>query len=206
MKAYLAGPDVFRADAAGIAIARKALCATYGVEALHPFDQTLDGLDPQEHAGAIFRANIAMMRAANVVIAELSPFRSPSADPGTAFELGFAFALKIPVYGFSSAPETLFERTVGDASRANLETLSDGRTLHTDGFVVEDFGLADNLMLIEAISASGGRFVTAGDGPWSAPGGLDPFEACLAAASGRLAFAAAAEPSSHKKTAGTTHG
>ena len=206
MKAYLAGPDVFRADAAEIAARRKALCAAYGVEALHPFDQALDGLGAHELAGAIFRNNIAMMRDADVVIAELSPFRSPSADPGTAFELGFAFALEIPVYGFSDAAEPLFERTTGGASRENLEALPDGRLLHADGLVVEDFGLADNLMLIEAITASGGRFFTSEGGPWAAPGGLDPFEACLAAASRRLAFAAAAEPPTHKKTAGTTHG
>ena len=206
MKAYLAGPDVFRADVAEIAARRKALCASYGVEALHPFDQALDGLATHELAGAIFRANIAMMRAADVVIAELTPFRSPSADPGTAFELGFAFAAGTPVYGFSEAPNPLFERTIGEASRENLETLPDGRLLHADGLVVEDFGLADNLMLIEAITASGGRFFTSKGGPWAAPGGLDPFEACLAAASGRLAFAAAAEPPHSKKTAGKSHG
>lgn len=206
MKAYLAGPDVFRADAAEIAARRKALSASYGVEALHPFDQALDGLAAHELAGVIFRNNISMMRDADVVIAELTPFRSPSADPGTAFELGFAFALEVPVYGFSDAPEPLLERTIGDASRENLEILPDGRLLHADGLVVEDFALADNLMLIEAITASGGRFFTSEGGPWAAPGGLDPFEACLAAASGRLAFATAAEPPHSKKTAGTTHG
>jgi nucleoside 2-deoxyribosyltransferase len=205
MKAYLAGPDVFRADAAEIAARRKALCAAYGVEALHPFDQALEGLAAHDLAGAIFRNNIAMMRDADVVIAELTPFRSPSADPGTAFELGFAFAGGKPVYGFSDAPEPLFERTVGSVSRDSLEALPDGRLLLADGLVIEDFGLADNLMLIEAITTSGGRFFTSEGGPWTAPG-LDPFEACLAAASRRLAFAAAAEPPTHKKTAGTTHG
>ncbi|PZQ14939.1 MAG: nucleoside 2-deoxyribosyltransferase [Ancylobacter novellus] len=206
MKAYLAGPEVFRADAREAAAARKALCATYGVEGLHPFDQTLDGLAPDVLAGAIFRNNVDMMRAADVVIADLTPFRSPSADPGTAFELGFAFALGLAVYGWSASPEPLFERTVAGARRDELRGLEDGRTLHHDGLVVEDFGHADNLMLIEAIAASGGRFFTAGDGPWSAPGGLDPFEACLAAASGRLSFAAAAEPPIQKKRAGTSHG
>ena len=206
MKAYLAGPEVFRADAREVAAARKALCASYGVEALHPFDQALDGLAPEAMAGAIFRANVAMMRDADVVIADLTPFRSPSADPGTAFELGFAFALGLPVYGFSESPEPLFERTVGPTARASLEVLEDGRTLHSDGLVVEDFGHADNLMLLEAIAASGGRYFTVEGGPWSAPGGLDPFEACLAAASGRLAFAAAGEPQSKKRAGGTSHG
>lgn len=206
MKAYLAGPDVFRADACGVAAAKKALCAAYGVEALHPFDQALDGIATEALSGAIFRNNVAMMRGANLVIADISPFRSPSADPGTAFELGFAFALGLPVYAFSENPEPLFERTVAGAPRASLETLADGRTLHADGLVVEDFGLADNLMLLEAIAASGGRFFTTAGGPWAAPGGLDPFEACVQAASGRLAFAAAGGPLPHKKRAGTTHG
>lgn len=186
MKAYLAGPDIFLPDAVAVGAAKKALCARYGVEGLYPFDQTLDGLDSAAAATAIFASNIAMMRVADVIIADLSPFRGVSADPGTAFELGYAFASGKPVYGYSDAAEDFFARTAGPTPRADLATLADGRTLHADGLVIEDFGLADNLMLIEAIAASGGAFFTGPGGRWSAPDALDPFEACLAAASARL--------------------
>lgn len=181
MKAYLAGPDVFLPEAVAVGSAKKALCARYGIEGLYPFDQTLDGLDSSAAATAIFESNLAMMRAADVIVADLSPFRSVSADPGTAFELGYVFALGKPVYGYSDAAADLFGRMTGGAPRKKLHTLSDGRTLHADGLVIEDFGLPDNLMLIEAIAASGGAFFAGPGGRWSAPEGLSPFEACLAA-------------------------
>ncbi|RXF74003.1 nucleoside 2-deoxyribosyltransferase, partial [Hansschlegelia zhihuaiae] len=176
MKAYLAGPDVFRADAAAIGARKKAACRAYGIEPLYPFDQALEGFAPGAVSPAIFAGNIAMMRAADVVIANLTPFRSPSADPGTAFELGFMFALGKPVFGYSEHALPLFERMTDGVGREALVVLADGRSLHFDGLVVEDFDLHDNLMLIEAIMASGGSLHTAADA-------ADPFEACLAAAS-----------------------
>lgn len=189
MRAYLAGPDVFRPDAAEIGAAKKALCARYGLEGLYSFDQALDGLDHAAAATAIFESNLAMMRAADIVVADLSPFRGSGADPGTAFEIGYAFALKKPVYGYSHAADDLFSRLAGATPRSALERLNDGRTIHSDGLVIEDFGLADNLMLIEAVAASGGAFFTGPGGRWSAPDGLSPFEACLAAATRSIADA-----------------
>jgi nucleoside 2-deoxyribosyltransferase len=197
MKAYLAGPDVFRPDAAAIGTRKKAACRKYGIETLYPFDQALDGLAPRAVSGAIFAGNVAMMRAADVVIADLTPFRGPSADPGTAFELGFAFALGKPVFGYSEGAAPLFDR-VTEGFRDAIVTLADGRSLHPDGHVVENFDLFDNLMLIEAITASGGSLHTAADA-------LDPFEACLAAAS-RLARGGGDAQMNSRRLAGATHG
>ena len=83
---YLAGPDVFHPDAAELALRHKALCHSYGYTPLHPYDQTATT------SAAIFQTNVAMISQADVVLANLDPFRGPEVDSGTAFEIGFAAA------------------------------------------------------------------------------------------------------------------
>ena len=80
-KVYLAGPDVFFPDAALRAETHKKLCLAYGFEPLHP----VDGVETT--AAGIYAANIAMIQAADAVLANLSPFRGAETDSGTAFEI-----------------------------------------------------------------------------------------------------------------------
>jgi nucleoside 2-deoxyribosyltransferase len=89
-KLYLAGPEVFLPEALAIAARKKHLCRLHGFEGLFPLNheiapsgkgETLDRL--------IYAANIAMIRGADAAILNLTPFRGPSADAGTIFELGF---------------------------------------------------------------------------------------------------------------------
>ena len=49
----------------------------------------LDDSPSNEVALRISQANEQCMRSCDLVVANLTPFRSPSADPGTTFELGF---------------------------------------------------------------------------------------------------------------------
>ncbi len=125
--AYLAGPDVFRADADAHGAALKALCARHGLEGLWPLDS---GADPGD-AKAIFAANAAMIRRADLVLANISPFRGPGLDGGTAWEIGFAAALGKPIYAYTDEPRPYAARAAGAA----------------DGMAIEDFGLVDNLMI-----------------------------------------------------------
>mgnify|MGYP000849574871 CR=1 FL=1 len=150
MKLYLAGPEVFLDDAREIGQRKIALAARHGFEGLYP----LDG-DPLLDAGggapsrAIFTANVALLQAADAVLANLTPFRGISADPGTAFEVGFAFALGKPVCAYCNLPGELKHRAhaaIGPAAEGPESLLADG--LH-----VEDFGHFDNLMLAEALLA-----------------------------------------------------
>ncbi|MFA7431885.1 MAG: nucleoside 2-deoxyribosyltransferase, partial [Rhodospirillaceae bacterium] len=71
---YLAGPEVFLPNAAEIGAAKKAICARHGLTGVFPLDNVLDlsGLSPPEAGRAIFRANVALMRAADAVIANLT--------------------------------------------------------------------------------------------------------------------------------------
>src|ERR1043166_2851320 len=97
---YLAGPDVFLPDAIEVGRQKMAICQEFGFEGLFPVDND-PGLEVD--AGAIFRANCAQMKRADIGVFNLSPFRGPSADAGTVFELGFLFSQNRPVYGYSNA-------------------------------------------------------------------------------------------------------
>jgi len=136
-KVYLAGPDVFRADAVERGIHLKRLCARHGLEGLYPLDNSLPaGLSPAAAAQWIFAANVALLRSADAVLANLEPFRGLEPDSGSVFEVGMAVALGKPVWACFA--------TAGDL-RAQVPHGADGRD--TAGWLVEDFGLPRNLML-----------------------------------------------------------
>jgi nucleoside 2-deoxyribosyltransferase len=188
MRIYLAGPDVFLPDPHGRAAALKAICARHGLTGVSPLDE------PPE-ASAEWRAlpdavrialgNEAHMRASAALIANLTPFRGPSADAGTVFELGYMRALGRPVFGWSNAGADFTTRTLsflaGAAERVGEAAWRDG-----EGLAVEAFGCTDNLMIDGAITMSGGSlFVTEVPGPqrWTA---LAAFERCVVAAAAAL--------------------
>ncbi len=179
MKVYLAGPEVFLADAVAVGAAKKDICRRHGLEGLFPLDQSLEGVAPDRLARAIFASNADAIRRSDAVIANLSPFRGIGADAGTVWEVGFAFGLGTPTHGYSNDSRPLFDRTVAGA--AELETLADGRVFHPDGMSVENFGLADNLMIEEAIAASGGLFLRPDGGKALDLADLTLFETCVRA-------------------------
>ena len=83
---YLAGFDVFLPDAVAHGQRLKALCATYGFDGLFPLDNTA----PKDLSGAalaqwIYRENVALIRRADMVMANLNVFRGAEPDSGTAF-------------------------------------------------------------------------------------------------------------------------
>ncbi|UZJ62263.1 nucleoside 2-deoxyribosyltransferase [Pseudomonas sp. KU26590] len=134
---YLAGFDVFRADAIEHGRALKALCDRHGLEGLYPFDNEVpEELMPEEAAAVICNANIAMIKGCDAVLANLNAFRGAEPDSGTAFEVGMAVALGKPVWAYFAANGALREQIAHDAAGF------DGQ-----GFQVEDFGLPRNLML-----------------------------------------------------------
>lgn len=155
-RVYLAGPEVFLPDPMAAGRAKVELCAAAGLDGLFPLDAALDlsGLDKHRQARSIAMANEELMRSADCIIANLTPFRGVSMDSGTAFEVGFMRALGRPVFGYTNVVEDFAARArayrmgaqiAGDCDRADIE--------------VEDFDLAENLMITEAIGASGGELV-----------------------------------------------
>lgn len=144
-KLYLAGPDVFRADAVAHGEALKALCARYGFEGLYPLDNALPKqlAEPREQAAWIYRANIGLIERADAVLANLNFFRGAEPDSGTAFEVGYATALGKPVYGYVDDAGSYAERI----RRHAPELIGEDPTRDRDGMTLEEFGLPLNLML-----------------------------------------------------------
>ena len=140
---YLAGPDVFRVDAALHFALLAAVCERSGAVALSPFDAAVTA-STSPHA--IYANNMALIRSADGVVANLAPFRGAEPDSGTVFEVGAAIALGLPVvaYGVSG----LYVDQV--RKRGPVERV-DGALRDADGLTVEDFGLPLNLMLSTAV-------------------------------------------------------
>jgi nucleoside 2-deoxyribosyltransferase len=135
MKLYLAGPDIFRPDARQWADAACALCHREGHQALIPMDGA------ETTAAAIYHHNLDLISQADAILANLNPFRGASPDSGTCVEIGYALALGKPVIGYAEKLVPMCERL--DA----IDTDADGRYRDAQGWTVENFGLALNLML-----------------------------------------------------------
>src|SRR6266436_6976004 len=110
LKVYLAGPDVFLADAVTIGQRKKDLCARFGLVGLFPLDNKIEKEEPPPRSLRIFRGNVAMMDRADAIIANLTPFRGPSADPGTVFELGYMAGRGKLCLGYSNVIGTYLEK------------------------------------------------------------------------------------------------
>ncbi len=149
---YLAGPDVFLPDAVAHGRRKAALCAEFGFEGAFPLDAQLelDGLSKREKARRISLANEGLMRTCDLLIANLTPFRGASMDSGTAFEVGFMRALGRPVLGYTNT--SLDYRLRAETYRARGIPHGDS---DAPGCEVEDFDLAENLMIEIAIEETG---------------------------------------------------
>ena len=180
-KIYLAGPDVFLPDAVEIGRRKAAICAAHGLTGLYPLDNAID-VSAGEVSLNIFRGNQAMMDAADAIIANLTPFRGPGADAGTAYELGYMAARGKLCLGYSNDPTIYAERV----RRFTEVSSQDGRLVDAEELTVEDFGLNDNLMMMHALDLSGSRLVTPTQAPADIWRDLTAFEACVRLAAERV--------------------
>jgi nucleoside 2-deoxyribosyltransferase len=173
-KIYLAGPDVFLPDAVDIGRRKVELCARHGLTGLYPLDNTVDRV-AKDASLQIFRGNEKMMIAADAIIANLTPFRGPGADAGTVYELGYMAGHGKLCLGYSNDPSLYADRVRKFTDVAS----KDGRLIDRDGLAVEDFGLADNLMMIHALDLHGSALVTPRQTPDDIWHDLTAFETCV---------------------------
>lgn len=140
-RVYLAGFDVFRRDALEYGAHLRAWCADYGFDGVYPLDaHAPDDLEGPRKAAWIYRKNVHAIRRADIVMANVDDFRGPGEpDSGTAFEIGFAAALGKEIWAYTTDEGTLLQRVPSSPAQV-------GRVCER-GFLVEDFGLAKNLMI-----------------------------------------------------------
>jgi len=173
---YLAGPEVFLPDALAVGRAKQELCARHGFDGVFPLDASLDraGYSKREQARRISMANEAAMRSCDALVANLTPFRGVSMDAGTAFEVGFMRALGRPVLGYTNVVADYRRR-----AEAYRKVGASGADADELDVAIEDFDLAENLMIEVAILASGGEVIRRGVPPGREMRDLAGFEACL---------------------------
>lgn len=154
LKVYLAGPEVFLPEfGKPVFEAKKAVCCAHGFEGISPMDgEPMPApLEPYAQGIAIYRGNVAHMRAADAVIANMTPFRGVSMDPGTAFEMGFMAAAGKPVLGYTHVTSHFDARSLGYYGHGRPDLLE----TYSAGTSVERFDMPDNLMMVGAVDASG---------------------------------------------------
>jgi nucleoside 2-deoxyribosyltransferase len=186
-RVYLAGPDVFLANAREISVRKRAICARQGLLGVFPADEE-DSCDPAlplaEWGIAISRAMERVMQGCDAMIVNLTPFRGPSADVGSAYEMGFMRALGRPIFGYSNDARPFLDR-VADCC-GGVRTRPTGEHEDRDGMTIERFTLHDNLMLAGGVVASGGCFVAEATPHAERYTSLAAFERCVARAAREL--------------------
>ena len=182
-KIYLAGPMSFCLTPKEKAVDRKKAIERFNKEVLHDADFKFVGIPPIDSdvdefkndpatAMKIFKINIDLMNYSDLIIANMTRFRGPSMDVGTAFEMGYMYALGKPVFGFYSIADTYCTADQKSSAFDCADKDSDEKTTyadkvkkfaggfflnpadsHTDKYThqIEGFGLGDNLMMIGAV-------------------------------------------------------
>lgn len=199
LRIYLAGPDVFTRTPHELAQQKRDICARYGFEGVFPLDNAREILK-KEHktpfhlALKISRANEQLMQTCDVCIANMTPFRGPNADTGTAYEMGFMRALGKAVFAYANvytAADGLSGRQHIDRVRTyygNIVQRDDGTTFEDpkQNMLVEDFGMVDNLMLDSAVFYSGGEVIVTPVAENARYTDLSGFEECVKQAAAEL--------------------
>lgn len=150
-RVFLAGPDVLRADATAAINWMAALCGAHGLEPVFPAPLPLD-VDADaltETAQDCFAQTLDRLRGCDGLVANMTPFRGPSLDVGTAFLLGQALAIGLPVVGYTRDPCEYVDRVLafyrGRLSREGALWRD------PDGRVIEDLGQTDNHLVTGAV-------------------------------------------------------
>jgi nucleoside 2-deoxyribosyltransferase len=166
---YLAGPEVFLPEPIAAGAAKKARIAAlsraadwpFELAGLYPLDNEIPDSRPDFDTGMrIYRANIALMDRAYAVAANMVRFRGPSMDVGTAFEMGYMRGLGKPVFAYyDAAPFYGREEAPGlyvDRVREHGSVSAHDARVDADGHAIDDFQMADNLMMVGALESGAG--------------------------------------------------
>jgi nucleoside 2-deoxyribosyltransferase len=161
-------------------MARKAaLTRQYGFEPICPGDLDIPAQKTKKAFGlAISKVDEDMMNSADGVIANITPFRGPWADVGTVFELGYMCAQGKMVAAYTNVADDHYQRLLAFYDNRIAED-ANGYKRGPDGLSLEDFEMADNLMLDGGVERRGGIVAVHGAAADALYTDLTAFEKCL---------------------------
>ena len=165
---YLAGPEVFLPEPVQAGKDKKEIIERlnaahdwpFRLVGLYPLDNEIPGFKPDRATGLrIYRANVAMMDKAHFIAANMVRFRGPGMDTGTAFEMGYMRGSGKPVFGYYDA-QPFYGKNEAPGLYADKVAVHYKRDLKNpqvdiNGQSIENFAMADNLMLLGALDAAG---------------------------------------------------
>lgn len=162
---------------------KKDICLAYGLEGVFPLDNVLNlkGLSRPEMGYVISAENEKLIRSCDLIIANMTPFRGPSCDVGTAYEMGFGRALGLPLFAYSNVGVRFTERTKQHLGKLYAKD-GEGTFRDDEGLSLENFELWDNLMLDGGVRYSGGEIVVYDTPWWDRYYCLHAFEECVSRA------------------------
>lgn len=157
---YLAGPEVFLINAIEVGENKKRICLKHGFEGVFSLDAKIDfeGKTPEETGLSISKANEELIKSCDILIANITPFRGPSVDVGTAYEMGVAHALGKKVLAYTNVKSRFTERTI-KALNGKVKRSVDGKIRDSQGMFIEENQLTDNLMIDGCIHINSGVLV-----------------------------------------------
>ena len=147
-RVFLSGPDLYMPDGPDLLAAKREACREAGVEGVLADGSAGEGAPGELRARIAYADAVRGLRSCQAVIANLTPWRGPHPDPGTAFEAGFAAGLGLPVFAYlnvSDADEADHRDRVAALCGAALDAQEAWRD--PDGGLIEDLGLPEGLML-----------------------------------------------------------
>jgi nucleoside 2-deoxyribosyltransferase len=191
IKVYLAGPEVFLPDAR-LQLDRKiALTRAAGLTPLSPGDLAIPPQPTKRLLGhAISQIDEQLMNEADAIIANLTPYHGLSADTGTCFELGYMCARDKIAFGYSNVAADMRTRAIAYYG-GDIHIDGAGRLRGSDGLMIEDVDMADNLMMQGGIERRGGQVIIHEAAPEALYTDTTAFEICLRLLTERVASRAA---------------
>ena len=140
LKIYCAGFDVFKITAKEVAKKQRMLCQNLGFEALIPIDNEC------ENSQEIFKNNLRMINSCDIIVANLNNFKGKDMDSGTAFEIGYAYSLNKPIFGYINDIRDIITKEKGINSHLATPNFLVGNEICN----FENFGFPVNLMIAES--------------------------------------------------------
>ena len=157
VRIYLSGPDIFHFKAAEIDTNKKAICERYGLEGVSQLDIGEDRKfnGDASQATKIYNQIRDLIQSCDLLVANISPFRGPSLEVGTALEIGMMLGFGKPVVGYSLNDKNYAERLMSLHNVFELPLNEEGKNLEApDGLLVENFNLAEGALISGALQSA----------------------------------------------------